>query len=136
MIWGIAPACEAAHARAYYDWLKQGHHGEMNWLQRDPGRRADPRRVVSDGRSVIVVGLNYFTADPDPTIWNDPSRGRIARYAWGPDYHKVMEPMRKTLYAFLKKEEGAAVEGRYYVDTGRFWNARRPPSPAPVLNET
>ena len=67
-------------------WLRQGYHGAMAWLARDPARRSDPQLVLPGCRSVISVGLNYYT---DRQADEAPDNGRIARYAWGEDYHDV-----------------------------------------------
>lgn len=115
---GIAPAERAPHAEAYRRWLAAGHAAQMHWLARDPPRREDPRLVVPGARSVIVAGLSYFVLDPPPELWRDPARGRIARYAWGQDYHDVMLPRLRTLGDFVEKEAGRALNRRAYVDTG------------------
>jgi epoxyqueuosine reductase len=115
---GIAPAEHAPHTEAYHRWLAQGYAAEMNWLGREPHRRADPRQVLPGVRSVIVVGLSYFVLDPPGELWRDPSRGRIARYAWGLDYHDSMLPRLRELGDFVEKEVGHTVNRRAYVDTG------------------
>lgn len=115
---GLAPAGRAPHAEAYRRWLEQGYHAEMAWLDREPERRAHPRQVLPGVQSVVVVGLSYFVLNPPPEIWNDPSRGRIARYAWGLDYHEVMLPRLRELGDFVEQESGKAANRRAYVDTG------------------
>lgn len=115
---GVAPAAEAPHAGAYRRWLAKGYQAGMGWLGRDPARRSDPRRVVAGAQSVVVVGLSYFVLDPPAEIWNDPSRGRIARYAWGLDYHDVMLPRLRELGDFIDREAGSPRTQRSYVDTG------------------
>ena len=115
---GIGPAQRSVNAEAFESWLAEGHHGEMAWLERDPARRSDPRAVVPGARSVISVGLSYYAGEPDPQYWDDPLRGRIARYAWGRDYHKIMPRMLKQLAEFLEAESGSEISSRVYVDTG------------------
>ena len=115
---GIAPAGPARHAVALPRWLAESFHGEMDWLARDPARRTDPRLVLEGARSVVAVGLSYFVEDPPAALWDDPSRGRIARYAWGADYHGQLTPMLKRLAGFIEEEIGAGTVGRCYVDTG------------------
>lgn len=115
---GLAPAQASARGDAYRAWLAAGHHGDMGWLQRDPERRLDPARVLPGARSVVVVGLSYYMEDPPPALWNDPARGRIARYAWGRDYHDVLLPMLEELARFIERERGAPLTCRAYVDTG------------------
>ncbi|MBN1991701.1 MAG: tRNA epoxyqueuosine(34) reductase QueG [Anaerolineae bacterium] len=115
---GIAPAQRAPHAAAYRRWLARGYAADMSWLARDPHRREDPRRVLPGAQSVIVVGLSYFTLNPPPELWNDPMRGRIARYAWGVDYHDILLPRLRELAEFVAKEADRSLEQRAYVDTG------------------
>jgi epoxyqueuosine reductase len=115
---GIAPATPTPHAPAVRAWLSAGHHGEMAWLARDPERRMDPARVVPGARSIIVVGLSYAVAPPPAERWNDPLCGRIARYAWGSDYHDVLLPRLNELGRFVEAGAGRPIAWRAYVDTG------------------
>jgi epoxyqueuosine reductase len=115
---GIAPAQQAPHAQAYRRWLSQNYQAGMQWLARDPQRREDPRQVIPGVQSVVVVGLSYFVVNPPPELWNDPARGRIARYAWGLDYHDIMLPRLRQLGDFVEDASGAPLKQRAYVDTG------------------
>lgn len=115
---GIAPAERAPHAEAYRRWLERSYHAGMQWLARDPWRREDPRQVVPGALSVVVVGLSYFVLEPPAELWHDPSRGRIARYAWGLDYHDILLPRLRELGDFLEQETGRPLTRRAYVDTG------------------
>ena len=115
---GVAPAERAPHAEAFHRWLTRGYQAGMSWLARNPGRRADPRLVLADAQSVIVVGLSYFALNPPDDLWRDPSRGRIARYAWGADYHELMLPRLRELADFVERETGQAINRRAYTDTG------------------
>jgi epoxyqueuosine reductase len=115
---GLAPAQHAPHAEAYRRWLAQGYNAEMSWLGRDPHRREDPRHLLPGVQSVVVVGLSYFGLNPPAELWHDPARGRLARYAWGPDYHQVMLPRLRELGDFIEQEVGRTVNRRPYVDTG------------------
>ena len=115
---GIAPAERAPHAEAYRRWLAQGYQAGMAWLARNPERRKDPRQVVTGAQSVVLVGLSYFLLDPPAELWHDPARGRIARYAWGLDYHDLMLPRLQELGHFIDRETGSPRRQRSYVDTG------------------
>ncbi len=95
-------------------WLAEGRHGDMTWMARDPVRRADPRRVLENARTLISCTLNYYTPHVQT---DDPVRGRISRYAWGDDYHDVMLPRLKGLMEFLHAQDPSA-ESLCYVDTG------------------
>jgi len=114
----ITPSARAARAGKFYEWLARGYHGDMAWLARDPECRADPARVVNGARSMVIVALAYYVAEPDPAWWDDPLRGRIARYAWAPDYHDRLEPMLRELGAAIDEKTGRKNAMRWYVDTG------------------
>lgn len=102
-------------------WLTQGCHGTMAWMGRNPERRADPTQVLSNCRSILSVGLNYWT---DAVSDERRGNGRIARYAWGEDYHRVFKKKLKALERTLKSLEPDC-STRSYVDTGpvmeKFW---------------
>jgi epoxyqueuosine reductase len=115
---GVAPATQALHADAYASWVDAGYAAMMGYMARDVTRRGDPRRVLPGARSVIVVGLSYFVANPPDELWDDPSRGRIARYAWGSDYHEVMTPRLGQMADFIRQQTRREVGQRVYVDTG------------------
>lgn len=92
-------------------WLARGDQADLRWLERDPGRRADSRRVLPGARSVVSVGLGHFVELPPPP--DDRPRGRIARYALGDDYHELLLPKVRALAELLGDDEA-----RPYVDTG------------------
>ena len=115
---GISRAMPSPRRDALERWLADGMHAGMAWLARDPERRANPELVLPGARSVVSVGLSYQVADPPPELRNDPLRGRVARYAWGRDYHDVILPMLEELAAFIRAEAGDAALHRSYVDTG------------------
>lgn len=115
---GIAQANRSPNADRYLDWLAQGHHGTMDYMTRHVARRIDPRETVPGARSVVVATLPYEDSVPFPeTPQGQPAEaGKIARYARGRDYHKVMPPLLRQLAHHI------ADEGRwqtwYSVDTG------------------
>jgi epoxyqueuosine reductase len=96
------------------DWLHRGYHGTMAWMTRDPSRRSDPRLVLPGCRSMLSVGMNYYT---DNRANEQPGMGRIARYAWGKDYHKVMSQRLAQLEAKIAALAPGVIT-RAYVDTG------------------
>ncbi len=117
---GIAPAEPPQTVSAYLNWVNRGYAGEMRYLVRPDRveRRRDPSLIVPNARSVVVVGKNYFTRQLPAEILNDPSRGIIASYAWGLDYHDLMTLRLRELQAFIEEQVGGQVHGRAYVDTG------------------
>ena len=96
------------------EWLERGYQGGMAWLERAPERRSDPRAVLPGCRSVISLGMNYYT---DSWADESPGHGRIARYAWGQDYHKVLLDRLKELEKAITRLAPEAGTRRY-VDTG------------------
>ena len=96
------------------EWLRLGYHGTMAWMTRDPARRSDPQQVLPGCRSMISVGMNYYT---DNRANEQPGMGRIARYAWGKDYHTVMSHRLSQLEAKIATL-APGVSTRAYVDTG------------------
>ena len=86
----------------------------MAWLARTPEKRTDPRQVLPGCRSVISVGMTYLT---EHRANEQPGYGRIARYAWGQDYHKVMSKKLKQLEARIS-DLAPEAHTRSYVDTG------------------
>ena len=85
----------------YEKWLAAGYAGDMHYLSRTRERRSDLQKVLPGARSVVVCGLNYDTPYPLlPTDHEDPKRGWVARYAWGEDYHGVLENKLERLRDF------------------------------------
>lgn len=108
---GVCDAVPAPHLDEYRTWLANGRHGTMDYLVRQVELRSDPRRLLPSCRSVIVATLNYN--QPDPPL---PGRPRIARYALGRDYHRVI---RSKLRRLAAKVEAAhpGTETRACVDS-------------------
>ena len=106
----FANAVQAPHAEEFFSWLQSGNQGEMTWLEREPGRRADPTQVLSEAKTVVVLAANYFQG-------TNPRRneGKIARYAWGSDYHQIMLQNMVPIDAYLQAQGGTQ---KCYVDTG------------------
>ena len=96
------------------DWLRRGHHGTMAWMERTPDKRADPRQVLAGCRSIISLGINYLT---EQRANEQPGYGRIARYAWGRDYHQLFDSRLKQLEQVIHRMAPDA-KTRSYSDTG------------------
>ncbi|HWB05732.1 MAG TPA: tRNA epoxyqueuosine(34) reductase QueG [Verrucomicrobiales bacterium] len=105
----------APHGEAFRQWVNAAEYGDMTWMAKAPARRMDPREVLPDVRSVVTVALNYYRRTPVERAEEDGARGRIARYAWGDDYHDVMDSKFRDLAAALEEMGG---KQRFYVDTG------------------
>lgn len=103
---------------AYQQWIAGGMHGEMGYMARPDRvlRRQNLNVILPNVQSLIVVALDYHTNVVSETILNDPSRGRIASYAWGVDYHEVMLPRLEALAVWIAEQTPHT--HRNYVDTG------------------
>lgn len=112
----VARCGSPPHAATFEAWLEAGHAGEMaSWLERSRGKRADPQQVLLGARSVVVLALNYWQGARPFYPEGSPAAGRVARYAWGDDYHDLIESKLRALDALLSAHGGTQ---RYYVDTG------------------
>src|SRR5436189_8265 len=98
----ITEAVLPQHGKEFRAWLREGAAGEMDWLARGEEKRCDPQRVLSGARSIIVVALNYWQGEQAAPA-TDATTGRIARYAWGEDYHDVILRKLKGLDEFLRE---------------------------------
>jgi epoxyqueuosine reductase len=110
----IAPCGSAPHAEAFRNWLDEGEHGEMDYMERGEEKRCDAQKVLPDARSILVLALNYFHGDPQ-AVDTPAATGRIARYAWGDDYHELIETKLDKIDEFLRDFGG---QQKCYVDTG------------------
>ncbi len=115
---GVAPCTTPPHAENLPSWVDAGYAGEMAYLTRNVPGRMDPRHIMPEGRSILVVGKHYRVAEPLEHLWHNPSRGRIARYAWGPDYHDIVLPRLRQIVDFVATHVGRSIVARPYVDTG------------------
>src|SRR5262245_43025579 len=95
---GITTAHRAPLADMLRAWLEQGMHGTLRYMEDPEGRRADPGVYLPWARSLVVVGLDYWTPYPLPAT---PEKGAISRYAWGLDYHRIVRARLETLRAAI-----------------------------------
>jgi epoxyqueuosine reductase len=102
----IARCDSPPHAGHFDSWIDDGAHGEMEYMQRGAEKRRDPQLVLPGARSVIVLALNYFQGGKP---------NNIARYAWGDDYHAVIDRKLRKIDIFLREFGGTQ---KCYVDTG------------------
>ena len=106
----IARCVTPPHAEEFRAWLADGQAGDMAWLERNQDRRTDPQQVLPGAQSVIVLAMNYYQGERQSL---DPYK--VARYAWGDDYHDLIEGKLRHLDAWLIERGGRQ---RCYVDTG------------------
>ncbi len=115
---GVAPAVELPELRCFREWLDRGYAGEMHYLHRSADRRADVRAVLPSARSVVVCGTVYNVDRPYSIDAAAEDQARIARYAWGDDYHEVLRTRLDSLVDWMRERTGPGFEARAYVDTG------------------
>jgi epoxyqueuosine reductase len=115
---GVAPAADHAELRFFDEWLERGWAGEMTYLQRSAERRRDVRNVLPSARTVIATATVYNTNRPYSTESADSGRAHIARYAWGDDYHDVIDGRLQVLLAWMREASPEPFDARAYVDTG------------------
>ncbi|HXD88018.1 MAG TPA: tRNA epoxyqueuosine(34) reductase QueG [Urbifossiella sp.] len=103
---GLAPATEADGFPQFADWLDRGFAGEMDYLRKHRDARRHPQAVLRSVRSVLMVGMEYGLSDDKPVPL---SHGRVAKYAQGPDYHRLLWDRLNDLAAWLQAEAPGAV---------------------------
>jgi len=104
-------------------WLKDGKHGTMGWMENNFDKRLDPRLLVPDARSVVSLLYNYFPTKQQ----DDPFAPKISKYAFGEDYHEVIRDKLKELLYRINETVGE-VNGRVFVDSApvmdKAWAAK------------
>ncbi|HLS12648.1 MAG TPA: tRNA epoxyqueuosine(34) reductase QueG [Flavobacteriaceae bacterium] len=104
------------------EWLNNGYHAEMGYMENHFDKRLDPTKLVPGAKSVISLLYNYYPAEQqiDDTY-------KISKYAYGQDYHYVIKAKMRELFHYIEEEIGA-IEGRYFVDSApvldKAWAAR------------
>lgn len=117
----ITSAEKLSDAGEFYEkWLKEGNAADMEYLKENTEKRYTPEKILAGARSIIVLGLNYYKKDH-----TFPEKFRIAKYAMGRDYHKVITSKLKKFAAFLDTLEPEAkvlapvpISTKHYVDFG------------------
>ncbi|MGC9347488.1 MAG: tRNA epoxyqueuosine(34) reductase QueG [Anaerolineae bacterium] len=114
---GAVPAGPSPTWGKYKAWLEAGYAGGMDYLAREDAvhRRQDPRHILPEIQTVLVVAASYAGGPPPPL---PPHHGRVSRYAWGEDYHRWMLRRLKALVSRIESRLSVPVKARTYVDTG------------------
>lgn len=122
---GVTTPEPPAHLEVFNRWLAAGHHGEMAYLasERSVLRRSDPREILPECRSILVLGSRYASPGTKAAAKLKSVRGlelsgRIASYAWGDDYHEVLPERLQSLVSYIETLVGNPVPNRWYTDTG------------------
>lgn len=114
---GICRPGPVPRASFYRQWLAQGRAGKMAYLYRNHHCRADTRALLPTARSIIVAAVSYHHPRPEPAGPPDRPRGRMAMYAWGQDYHRVLRGKLAGLLSALADCLGCDFDSRICVDT-------------------
>src|SRR6266480_4802168 len=110
---GLCPAIAPPGAARLDEWLAAGYAGQMHYLADRQDAYADPNRVLDGVRSVVMLAMNYRTAEP---VTPNVGQGRVSRYAWGEaDYHDLIHERLDQLAELLRDHVPARVRG--VVDT-------------------
>lgn len=112
----FAPSTPARHGEAFQSWIEKGYHADMHWITKGVERRLDPQGWFPEAKSMVLVGISYMTQKPPREIWEDPMRGKIARYAWGRDYHKVIRKRLLKLAEWIATEGPAGTKALPFID--------------------
>ncbi len=103
-------------------WLQNGYHGSMQWMENHYDKRLDTRKLVEGSKSVITMTYNYFPAETKPE-----GKPKIAKYAYGEDYHFVLKDKMRSVIETLQQQIGT-FEARVFVDSApvleRAWAAK------------
>ena len=122
---GIACATALDEESSHVEqWLAEKHEGEMAYLTRNKEKRYDPRLLVEGTKSIVTVLYNYF---PKQTI-GDGEHFKIAKYAYGADYHDVLKNKMRQLLELIESQTGKLEGTRVFVDSApvleRAWAVR------------
>lgn len=119
---GVTNPDPPAHFEVFEAWLEAGRHGEMSYLSTERSKtwRADPRQILPECQSILVLGMPHAVPETIPEEANHDTglQGKIAAYAWGDDYHDVIADRLQQLVALIEDRIGEPVPNRYYTDTG------------------
>ncbi len=111
----IEPEEQAAREAEYQTWISRDYHGSMAYMERHAPLKFRPEELIPGCRSIVFVGLNYYQRPPQSP--GHPT-GRVARYAWGRDYHKELGRRIKRVARVLGE--------RYPNDHFRAWTDATP----------
>jgi epoxyqueuosine reductase len=99
---------------AFQAWSAAGFAAGMDYMTRRPELNADPRALVPYAQSVITLAVDYYSATP--AFEHEHRYGRVARYAWGLDYHDVVKPRLRALVSKIEQLVARPIHARCFVD--------------------
>ena len=119
---GICRAGDSGEEERYMEWLAANSHAGMSYMERNIGKRTDPRLLVEGARSIVSVALNYY-----PHVTLPAEVPQFAYYAYGDDYHDIVRGKLRQLFDWIR-ERHPSLTGRYFSDSApvleRFWAAQ------------
>ncbi|MEO1220100.1 MAG: tRNA epoxyqueuosine(34) reductase QueG [Pseudomonadota bacterium] len=107
---------DALRAQRLEEWVGEGHHGSMEWMENRLHHRRSPQGLWPEAKSVIALGMSYAPALDPMALHEVGDRARISVYAQGKDYHDVVKKRLKTLARWLVEQEPTS-ELKVFVDT-------------------
>lgn len=99
---------------AFHQWCEAGYAAGMDYMTRRPELHANPRALVSRARSLITLAVDHYAEAPE--FKHESRYGRVARYAWGLDYHEIVKPRLHALVSRIEELAGREVYARCFVD--------------------
>lgn len=119
---GVTTPAPFDRAREYtIDHVERGHLAGFTWFTAERARQAaDPRTLHDDVHSIVSVAVPFWSGRQHPP--DDELRGRIARYAWGRDYHKTLKRRMRALADSIGEATGIEIDTRQLVDTARVFD--------------
>jgi epoxyqueuosine reductase len=112
---GVAKVKQPTHHAQYLEWIDQGMHGEMNYMQSRAELRGDPSKLLTGAKSLLCFSWNYHHQLPARPLNNSV---KIARYAQGDDYHtKFKEKLRQFWQLLATKVDLGQAKARFFVDS-------------------
>lgn len=105
-----------ANGGYFMNWLKNGFAGDLEYMKKTPEKRFNPREILPEAKSIICLAVNYFQKTDKPV---NAGSGLIARYAWGKDYHAILEKKLKKLRKFIIENSDSKIQDyKLYTDAG------------------
>jgi epoxyqueuosine reductase len=104
----------AEDAKAFRQWCEAGFAAEMGYMTRRPELHSDPQRLVPEALSILTLAINYYAEAP--AFQHQNRYGRVARYAWGLDYHEVVKARLLLLAGEIERLAGRRLRARCFVD--------------------
>src|SRR5918912_3617786 len=95
------------------EWQEAGMAADMGYMHRPVELLSDPKKLQKSARSVVSLGVSYYPGEHPENV---EGGGRVARYAWGKDYHMVIKERLRSLRVDLEKALGCRIKARAFTD--------------------